>query len=293
VSKSTKTSSTNTIPAWAQGLATGAGNDILNTVQGQQPNLNAIGGQIQGYLPGLGQEAMGQNPYLTSADKYAQNVMGGQYLNSNPYVQDMAKFAGQQAGNAVNSAFSSAGRTGSDANQTDLARGVAQGELAPLMQNYQNERGLQNQAAGMMPGLTAAQFAGIPAYLGAAQTAGTLPLSGLSGLSGIGNLWAGQGTTTQTQPGGLLGGLLGAASNMFSFAPISLSDRRLKTKIVKVGEAKDGLGIYEWNWKSEPDGPRVRGVIADEVKALRPQAYVPNYRGEYAGVNYAALGSLA
>jgi hypothetical protein len=205
----------------------------------------------------------------------------------------MVRQGEQDAGNAVNSAFSLAGRTGGGNNQQALARGVAQAGDAIRFGQYNQERANQQQAAGMLPGLTAAQFAGVPAYLGAAQEAGTLPLAGLGPLAGMGSLWAGQGTTTSAQPGGWGTALLGGLSNMFSFAPISLSDRRLKTKIVKVGEAKDGLGIYEWNWKADPGGPRARGVIADEVKALRPQAYVPNFRGEYAGVNYAALGDMS
>jgi hypothetical protein len=87
---------------------------------------------------------------------------------------------------------------------------------------------------------------------------------------------------------------LGAASMALPFIPgFGMSDRRLKTNIEKVGEASDGLGIYEWNWKASPDGPKVRGVIADEVERLRPHAYVKNFRDGYDGVNYAALGSMA
>ncbi len=31
------------------------------------------------------------------------------------------------------------------------------------------------------------------------------------------------------------------------------------------------------------------GVMADEVEQLRPAAFIPNFNGDYAGVNYAAL----
>lgn len=72
------------------------------------------------------------------------------------------------------------------------------------------------------------------------------------------------------------------------------SDRRLKTNIAKVHEASDGLGVYDWNWKADPNGQTVRGVIADEVEKLRPQAFVKGFvGGVYDGVNYSALGSLA
>lgn len=71
---------------------------------------------------------------------------------------------------------------------------------------------------------------------------------------------------------------------------VGFSDRRLKANIIKVGEASDGLGIYEWNWKSS--GEKARGVIADEVEQLRPWAFVRNFRDGYDGVNYATLGAL-
>ena len=72
------------------------------------------------------------------------------------------------------------------------------------------------------------------------------------------------------------------------------SDERLKTNIVRIGDwddRGDGLGKYQWNWKADPEGEKVTGVIASEVQKLRPQAYVPNYRGEYAGVDYGKLAA--
>jgi hypothetical protein len=215
--------------------------------------------------------------------------MGGQYLNSNPYVQQMAQFAGQQAGNAVNSSFSQAGRTGSGNNVTDLARGVSQGELQPLMQNYQNERGLQNQAAGMTPGLTAAQFSGVPAYLSAANTAGTLPYAGLGALSGMGNLWAGQGTQTGTQPGGWGNGLVSAAA---SALPFILCERSSKTKIELLHREADGLGWYRFAYKSAPN-ILLEGPMADEVEALRPWALGPKLPDGRRTVNMAEIRRAA
>lgn len=81
---------------------------------------------------------------------------------------------------------------------------------------------------------------------------------------------------------GGLGKAIGAGLAIFS-------DRRLKMNIEKVDEYPDGLGIYEWEYKRQP-GMRFRGVMADEVKDLRPQAYVENYNGTgFAAVNYGAL----
>lgn len=77
-----------------------------------------------------------------------------------------------------------------------------------------------------------------------------------------------------------------------SLGSLFASDRRLKINIRRLGEwdnRGDGLGKYEWNWKAAPNGEKVVGVIADEVEKLRPHAFVPNFVGQYAGVNYGAL----
>ena len=97
-----------------------------------------------------------------------------------------------------------------------------QAENSVMFQNYQNERNNQNAAASNLPALNAASYAGYTPLLAGYQLAGQLPLYGASTLGSIGGLYNGYGTQTQTQPGGLLGGLLGAASNMFSFSPIKL-----------------------------------------------------------------------
>jgi hypothetical protein len=291
--KTSKTTSTSAPPAWAVPIIQGGAQSLSNTYNQNQPGLQALQSGLTGStIPGIQQQIGDTKQQLQPGFDYNNNVLGGQYLNSNPYTQQMAQFAGQQAGNAVNSAFSQAGRTGSGDHATDLARGVDQASNNVLFQNYQNERGLQNQSAGMLPGYTGAEYQGYSPLLAGTQLAGQLPYYGSSTLGQIGSLLGNYGKTSQQQPGGLMGGLLGAASNMFSFAPISLSDRRLKTNITLLRRAKDGLGEYTWNWKRDPNGDAVRGVIADEVKALRPHAYVPNYRDGFDGVNYAALGSM-
>lgn len=219
-------------------------------------------------------------------------MLGGQYLNSNPQTEAMVHQGEQDAGNAINSTFSQYGRTGGGNNVSNLARGVAQAGDAIRFGQYNTERQNQQQVASMLPSLYAAQFAGVPAYLGAANAAATTPYSGLGALSGMGNLWAGQGTTTGTQPGGWGTALLGAGAQIASgFA--AASDRRLKTKIELLHRDPDGLGWYRFAYKRAPDEMLV-GVMADEVRELRPRAYIKGFvNGEYDGVNYAALKEAA
>jgi hypothetical protein len=287
--KTSKTSSTTSLPGWAQGLAQGAANTINNTVQANQPNLQHISDSISGQLPGLSAAAFGPNPGLDAANGYAQDVLGGKFLNSNPYTDQMVQQGEQDAGNAVNSAFSRAGRTGGGNNISSLARGVAQAGDAIRFGQYNQERANQQQAAGMLPSLAAAKFAGVPAYLSAAQAAGTMPLAGLGPLASMGSLWSGQGTTTQTQPGGWGNQLLGAAA---SALPFILSERSKKTKIKLLRREPDGLGIYEFAYKTEPETMR-QGPMADEVEALRPWALGPRLADGSRTVNYAKLGEAA
>lgn len=77
-----------------------------------------------------------------------------------------------------------------------------------------------------------------------------------------------------------LGGAIGKGiSKIFS-------DRRLKRDIEKIGEAPDGLGIYEYRYVLNKQ--RYQGVMADEVASLRPWALGPVVKG-YATVDYGRL----
>lgn len=290
--KTTETQSNSTPWAPAQPILLGAGKGITDIVNNNQPNLNAIEASITGgTIPALQQQINTQQQQLAPGFSYIGSTLSPSFLKTGQaQAQALGNYAGQQAGNAVNSAFSAAGRTGSGNHATDLARGVTQAQLAPMLQNLQYNQGVQSQAAGMLPGYSASGFAGYQPLLGAQQLAGQLPYYPAAALGNIGSLYGGYGTQTAQQPGGWGNQLLGAAASVGS--AFAMSDRRLKTNIKKVAEAKDGLGIYDWNWKSNPDGPTVRGVIADEVRVLRPWAYVENYRNGFDGVNYATLGSM-
>lgn len=289
--KSSKSKTETTLPSWASGLAQQGGNMIMDTVSGNQGSLQNLSNQVGGYAGQLGEMAFGEQPGLQQAQGFIADTLGGQYLDNNPYIDEMAGRAGESAANRVNSTFSTAGRTGGGNHSESLARGVADAENNLRYTAYAGERQNQNQALGMLPSMTAAQYAGVPSYLGAAQTAGQLPYSGVNALSSMGNLWGGQGTTTSQQPGGWGTQLLGAAA---SALPFVLSDRRTKADIEVLGDwdsRGDGLKRYAFRYKWEPVGTRHEGVMADEVRELRPQAYLKGFvNGEYDGVNYAALG---
>lgn len=84
---------------------------------------------------------------------------------------------------------------------------------------------------------------------------------------------------------GAVAGGVGTAAGLKFF-----SDRRLKTDIVAVGrDERTGLTLYEFGYIGATDGRRYRGVIADEVERVDPQAVVYDDLG-FASVDYARLG---
>lgn len=71
---------------------------------------------------------------------------------------------------------------------------------------------------------------------------------------------------------------------------MKFSDRRLKTDIVAVGrDERTGLTLYEFAYIGATDGRRYRGVMADEVERIDPQAVEYDDLG-FASVDYARLG---
>lgn len=71
-----------------------------------------------------------------------------------------------------------------------------------------------------------------------------------------------------------------------------ISDIRAKKNIKKIGEYKNGLSKYSFEFKKDcgPEG-RFEGPMAHEVKRLLPSAYLPNFYGSFDGVDYAQLGN--
>jgi hypothetical protein len=83
---------------------------------------------------------------------------------------------------------------------------------------------------------------------------------------------------------GLGGALAGAAGNAGGLMNVFRSDRRLKSNIVRIGTHPLGIGIYEY----DIDGMRQRGVMADEVETVLPDAVLTGADG-YKRVNYGML----
>lgn len=88
---------------------------------------------------------------------------------------------------------------------------------------------------------------------------------------------------TQSQTSSQPANILGALGSLISKWP---SDRRLKENIAPVGE-RNGFKLYEWNYRGMTK--RWRGVMADEVAKIRPDAVERGSDG-YDLVDYSKLG---
>lgn len=269
---------------------------VRDVVGRNQGNLESLAGDVSSFLPGLGERAFGDNPLLGAGNQYAMDVLGGRYLNSNPHLEGMIDATSDDVMDRVNSLFGRSGASLGTRHAGTLGRELASAQNAMRFNVYNQERQNQQGAASMIPSLFGSQFAGVAPYLAATQTAGTLPYAGLGALAPIIGAAGGSGTATGTQPGGWGNDLLNAAASIGS-AAIMASARELKTDIQAIGPwdgKNDGLTRYRFRYRNDPSGTMIEGVMADEVKKLRPWAYVPNFTKDgKPGVNYAKLGETA
>jgi len=78
---------------------------------------------------------------------------------------------------------------------------------------------------------------------------------------------------------GMYGDIAGAAGTAYA------SDRRLKSNVVRIGTHPLGIGVYEY----DIFGERQRGVMADEVEAVKPEAVTTHPTEGYKMVYYGLL----
>lgn len=119
------------------------------------------GSGVQGFdqsqtaaLQGIDQRAQNGSPLVDQSKDYTSRVMSGEFLDSgNPNFQRMSEAVTRGVMPGVNASFMGAGRTGSSANQYTLTKALGD-TMAPLaFQNYENERGRQQQASQFAPQL--------------------------------------------------------------------------------------------------------------------------------------------
>jgi hypothetical protein len=240
-------------------------------------NALMAGGQEQSRLFGMGLQArqqgigeinnQGQFANAAQAQGNAQNQGQAQFYNQAMQNQfGMEQQSAQMQNQVAQAQMQEAMQNANLANQ---ARQQGLQEQAFLRQIPLNElnalrTGSQVQAPQFQP-YQGAQIGQTPIF-GAAQATAQQQQ----------NAYNQQIAQNNATMGGLFG--LGSAGIM------AFSDRRLKSNIKQVGVHPLGIGIYEY----DIFGNRERGVMADEVLKVRPEAVLRADNG-YLMVNYGAL----
>lgn len=199
--------------------------------------------------------------------------------------------------NQVNQQFAGAGRDLSGMNQQTLARGIAQGEAEPLLNQYNAnvaaksaaanalaQGGLQTATTGQgldqaraalrQAGVDVGQEAlaaknyGPNALLQIEQQKAALPFSNMGMLAsliypaaGLGGTSFGHGNYDQSTTS--FGG--GLSYNM-------LSDERAKKDKEPIGTMLDGTPIYRYKYKDDPSGETKIGPMAQDIEKTTPEA---------------------
>jgi len=121
-------------------------------------------------------------------------------------------------------------------------------------------------------------------------------IGGMGGTSQTQGISVGQNKTTSSGGGsGIIGSILGGGMTGLSFlknmgglgglgALFTGSDVRLKEDIKLVGETFDGQPIFSYRYKS--GGPKVMGLMAQEVLKHKPEAVARDPESGMLGVNY-------
>lgn len=234
---------------------------------------------VQGYMNPFVQNAMGATAaQMQNVNQQQQQQLLGQGISSGAFGGDRGRIARAAL-----------------ANQQNLALGQTLGQMASqgyqgAAQNYLTGLGQQGALSAQMGALGAgAQQAGLQgaqAQLGAGTLGQQTEQAGKTALYNqflqqqaypfqvaqfLANIAMGTGAlsgsqTTTTQP--------------MSF----FSDRRLKHDIKRIGESDEGLPIYAFKYKQDPDQHTHVGFMADEVEKVRPDAV--GLAGGYKTVNY-------
>lgn len=244
--------------------------------QGQATGAGAFGGSREALMQGLNQQnqMLAQNQLVgnaynqayTNAQNAATNVANLGLQGAQAGIQgagQLANIGGQQLG--ATQGILQAQNTAGAAQQAQQQQIINQ-----AIQNYAVAQQYPEQQLAFMN----AQLRGLPLQSSTVQQYQAAP-SAISQAAGLGTA-------------GIAGlGLYNAMSNSTS------SDIRVKENIEFVDILMDGINIYEFDYKPEfkdkAGHGRYRGVMADEVEQIMPQAVVTDSNG-YKYVHYDMLG---
>jgi len=284
-SKTTNTTSSanGSAQAWAMPYAKQGAGSVQGVFDQAQPGLQGLTNTAQNDLvPNLVGQYHGGMGAAQQATNHYGNVLSGQYMNGNPYLQQMINRSNSDIQDRVNGQYSMNGRYGSEAHDQVLSRELANNENQYRYQNYTTEAGRMDNAA---QGAGQQNLANVAQALAGIGQGAQLPYTGSSSLANsMGALFNGgtsQGKEVKKGPG-LLQSLIQAGSNAAAAYAQSGCDIRLKENIVLNHVDPDGLAFYDFTYKPEfglAEGIQTNLPMAQDVAKLRPWALGTGWNG--------------
>lgn len=253
-----------------------------NTIFGQSLNQGQFANSAAGqqYAQNQGQAAFHNQ---TSGQDFSQNQQAAQFYNDANANQ--AAFgnnaAATQAGLAAQSAQINNSAVDSQRN-TQIQ--LAQLQNTARNQGLQERAYIQNQPINQFTGLLGLGQVGQPQ--GIQYTPSQVGQTDVTGAYAL-QSQAQQANANRAQQAssGMMGGLFSLGS-----AALMHSDIRLKTDIKLIRRRRDGVGIYRFRYKA--GGPMQVGVMAQELKKVRPDLVIKRLDGflavDYSGVDLEA-----
>lgn len=279
----------NTLTATSEKLGT-ADQDILSNVTGQ--NLAGISQsyqealkQAQGALSRRGLAGSGVEAGVIGSLS-GQQAMAQAGALSQSYQQAIAlsdQRRQQQmgiAGQIMQTGASTAGQ-------------IYQTQAGIAGQSMQNQLNLQQQNLAnlqMASGVSQGVFGMSQNYLaGAGQTANQSASTAGQTAGQIGQTNMQYAQMKAEESGSVFGALTSGAFGLGTAAILKYSDKRLKTNIQHTGNKIGQFNEHTWDWIEGHDYGYNKGVIAQEVMEVMPEAVVLMDSGYYA-VNYSMIG---
>ena len=226
---------------------------------------------LQGISVDMAARQQGLNEQLSQAGLY--NAAVGQNFGQGITADQLANAAvGQNYGQGMTT----------QGTQYSQALNKAQFQNTAQQQQLAQDLALRSQPINEVIGLMGGSQIQLPQFQGYQGTS-VAPAPTFAGYQAQGQNAMQNYGIQQAGNNALTSGLFGALTSGAMLAS-KFSDRRLKSNIVQIGTHPLGIGIYEY----DIFGNRERGVMADEVAKVMPDAIVPHESG-YMMVNYGKL----
>lgn len=275
--KKTKTEQINK-PIYADEIG-GAANAQQAAYNQAQPAIGQFSDNAGGSSNDLFAQFRAGDPTVQAAQGFLQGQLTGD-PTQNPYLDQMVAQTNDSVRNQVQARMATRGQTGGSDYTGLIARALAENETGLRYGDYDRAMQRRMSAAGLTPGVTAAQYLPLEAAMNTGQAGAMLPLqaalansAGVAGL--LGQYQDVKGKTVQS--GGLLGQILSGAAQGALSGGIKFCDMRLKENIEWIGKTPGGVPLYRFDYIGGERG--VIGPMAQEVAVLQPGALGPEIDG--------------